>query len=771
MRRVIAVITVIAAAAASGYVALWIPVAAAPVLLLLFSIISGPRKVSAESLTEIKTIPYKDNASAGLRLNGNWNVSIPGSGKYEIPLPCDLATVRGIASVRKPLTFSRNVTIESIDEKQRVFLYGSGAGGEVTVYIDGTQTGEIAPGFLPFRIDITDAVDAGVEFLLSIDVATPKEHDAPGKLDGIGPQYAVGIFRELFIETVYAVSPCNVWFDRKTAGCEPTLCVAVEGETDYPTAVSVAIKDKKTGKNIFNGTEIVPGIGGRSVITFFLIDAAIKEWDSNDPQLYDVNVALVCEDIRASTEFITGCKTFSCSSGKMQINGESRTLRGVSRYEHFPPYGAAVPSWGAAKDVRSILEPGFNTVYCPDYPPHPAFWKACDEAGLHVIAEFPYRQLERTVGKEKARAIFRLETDRAVAHPCFLFWTVDAPAAQKPLLDDNHSDRVCRLHKGRAHSGHAGMNAVKLNVDMYTRGHFRKQLGEFVDSGADLLIMDYIDTAAGSESHGNRELRKASHDLETLKAADTQGLKALVLGQFFTWGLRSGVYSINRKKKASADSIKKYFESGIAAEVTTGRHTVYLPNRIPIVVLSALLACLIIVPQAGSFFARGPHIMTLFLPWWYAAAVQSVAWLIMALCMTLYFEWRRRLIPGAACILGYPLFLRLYTTHTSRSAIALAMSVWLIVIAAVVANAVAGGNLLQDALVPVMLASVFDCLAAVYLFVPVSPYILLGSSFLLQFAFLSWFFGPLGALAAAFIKNAPFAALFAWLDAKNIFSS
>lgn len=771
MRKALAVVIVLAAAAGAGCIELWLPVLLAPALVFMFFRLAGPRGVSGDSLSELKSFPNKDRDPSKLWLDGEWSAEIPGIGAFDVQIPCDLATIRELSTLSRPVVFKRKVLVEGISEKQRLMLRGCGAGGDVTVYIDGTAAGETSPGFLPYSVDITEHVTPGVEFQLAIRVNTPRDAGAPGKLDGIGPRYGAGLFRDVFIEKTTAVAAEHAWIEKKRDDPEPRLNVSVAGNANYPAAISVVVKKKKTGAEIFNGTEILPDVDGGRIVSFSVGGEAIEEWSTGSPVMYTVEVMIVCEDMRTSAEFLTGCKRFGYSSGRIRINSMTETLRGVARCEHYPPYGAAAPSWGAGKDVRAILDMGFNMVYCQDYPPQEAFWRACDEQGLYVVAEFPYRQIEKTAGEEKARETLRLETRRALSHPCFLFWAVDSHAAAQAAEHDGCEARVCLATRGRPGQESDGPAAVKLNVDMYTPGHYRKQLMRFSDFNADLLVLDYIDTAAGSESHGNRELRKASHDLETLKAADKYMLRAVVLGQFFTWGLRSGINSINRKKKASADSVKGYFRTGEAAEVTTGRHNVYLPHRIAIALLATLLACVVIIPEAGRFLADAPHLTLLFLPWWYAAAVQFFSWVVGAMCLTLYFEWRRRLLPGLAPVLGYPVFLGFYTSHRARTAVICCFLIWCTVAAAVAAGALTGGDFIDDALVPVMLASVFDLLLVVYMFVPASPYVMLGSLFALEFAFLSWFFGPAGALAAALIKTAPAAAFFAWLDSRNIFTA
>ena len=762
--KILLAVTAAALCTGAAWFFSWYAVFIIPLLAAVFLPHALRVKIDPEEIEKIKTLPSEDKDPSRIWLNGGWELRYPGGQPVEIKLPADLAAVKGMAALKGPFRFTRQVRELPGPAGKKLFLCGRCIGGKAVFYINGNKCGE-SPGYVPFEIDITKAA-AGIVFELRIDVHPGRRPHAPGNLDGLAPPYGIGIFRELYIEARDEIYIRRAFFE--VPGGIQYVTVELEGGSEFPAAVAVSIKDS-AGETVFRSEKIAPEFDEYAFVPFRIGLEELERWTPQNPVLYRIEVAVISGGVRLNREFISGVKTVATGGGEILINGGKTDLRGAVRCEHYPPYGASVPNWGARKDAAAMKETGLDLVYCQDYPPHPDFFAACDRVGIHLVFEFPFRRVMEESGREEAERMLESCMADAVAHPCFLFCVLPGGLNESALSAGAYGNRIA--YRRRVGEVAGGFGVVKLNIDMYSFGHFARQLHRYGECAAGgLLVLNYIDTEAGRESRNKRELRKTDADLETLKLADKKEIGSLALGQFFTWGIMSGLNSINRKKKASADAVRAYIKTRNAGEITWADLPLHLPLRAVAPVFMAALAVMMIVPAWRGFFITAPPLYLCFTRMWFAGTVQCLALLVTAVSLAVYFNWNRRAMTGAAAWLGYPVFMRFYTSYSLRLFAILAAGAWLTA-AGAVAAAVISGVAVPEVAAPVMAAAFFECLAGVLLAVPVRPSIVFAAIAVMEGAFVSWFFPAAAAAVFIVVKFFPWIVLFTWLDRKNIFGS
>jgi hypothetical protein len=779
IKKIAGTIFILIVSAAISLFYYFIPLVLLPLLLYLLWRLWAEGKIEIEEIQNLKYSPFDDRRSDRVRLDGNWDVRCRGIAWQNIKLPSDMATVNGLNAKRKRLQFKRRVDLPQSNNSKKAFLCGSGFGGIGKVLINGSIIENSVFGYLPFEIELPESINGESSFELMIEINGNKSCLAPGCELGLAPSFGAGLFRELYLEFRESIWFSNARFIPVVNTGEKVLMLEIKGQgIEYPVAVSVQIESVKDKKLIFDDTQIVPGFSRGIVVCFHIKTNILKSWSPENTELYRISTQAVCGEIRISGEFTSGYSHIELKDEKIFTDDGMTSLRGVKRSEHFPPYGAAVPKWAAKKDIQVIKETGLNVVYCTDYPPHPDFMEECDRSGLYFIAEFPFEHACRTIGHEGACKLLKETTINILSHPSFVFWTL-------PKMKNDKLEKEIKIvmeeagAEGRAVFAYeaiyvSGKNretsysAKNIDVNLYRIDLLNDEIKESKKSGAGLLTLEYIDTAGGSEDRRTREMRKAAADLIVLKAADSMHVGALIIGRLFTWGIRQGILSINRSKKASSDNIREYLRTREVSEPDFSEFPIRLPLRlVPLIALFFVFSW-IAVPMARAFFIAAPPVYLCFHNPMHFIIIGAGMFAVSVFSISLLFEWRRGWLPGIAPLLGYPLMFNLYNRHWVRLLITSFTCSYLFFIGAIIVSAMSGQTL-ATVIVPLLSASAFDAFFIVFLFAPIEPMIVFLASGLLGGLYLCWFLNPAEAFAFEAICRFPWMLCLLFLKRKDVF--
>ena len=162
----------------------------------------------------------------------------------------------------------------------------------------------------------------------------------------------------------------------------------------------------------------------------------VQPWSAEHPNLY--RLLIKTEDLKGNTLEAAcariGFRTVEIKQGKLLVNGQRITLKGVNTQENDPETGHVVSEALMLKDIRLWKENNINAVRVSHYPRGARFYELCDEYGLYVVDEanieshgmyYGEHSLAKKPNWEKAhvdRMVRMVERDKN--HPSVIIWSM-----------------------------------------------------------------------------------------------------------------------------------------------------------------------------------------------------------------------------------------------------------------------------------------------------------------------------------------------------------
>ena len=411
-------------------------------------------------------------------LNGRWRYAFAGEQRPqewdgEIVVPFSPETVlSGVGRQLQPdewLWYHRTFIPPAPPPGGRVLLHFGAVDQSCTVWVDGVEVGRHTGGYLPFTLDVTDAVAGGPDATLEVrvrDVSETGPH-ARGKqrLDRGTIWYTAqsGIWQTVWVEVVPAVHIAGLEI---TPHLEQGVLEVVvsEGSTTAPgvsTGSTTGPVVSAGGKGGFEARRLAPQPpavavvvreGGRVVAeesgrAGTPVRLAIPEphpWSPDDPHLYDLEVTLgTGEDGDTVSSYAAmrslGIGTDDRGRRRFLLNGAPILHLGVLDQGYWPDGLLTPPSDEAmVHDIATMKSLGF-TMLRTHVKVEPLRWyHHCDRLGMlvwqdmvngggryrHLVANLPATRPVRIPdrlhrlyfrGDAAARAEFRDEVRRTVA--------------------------------------------------------------------------------------------------------------------------------------------------------------------------------------------------------------------------------------------------------------------------------------------------------------------------------------------------------------------
>lgn len=289
-----------------------------------------------------------------------------------------------------------NITKEQLQNK-KVIINFEGSDYKTKVWINGNYVGENIGGYSRFSFDIEKYVIDG-ENDITIKVEDSLSKDQPrGK-----QRYKKESWKCWYIQTT------GIW---KTVWLEwvPKKCLKNVKITPQTDKVQLEIETNLSEQDIekqkyyteteisFNGqilnktTEIMNNNYQKIEINIVQegTEHIIQKWSTNNPNLYDINYKLYCEDkVIDAVDSYFGIREIAIKEDKIYLNGEQLYLKLILDQGYWQESGLTPPSEESLiKDIESVLAFGYNGIRKHQKIEDERFLYWCDVKGILVWSE------------------------------------------------------------------------------------------------------------------------------------------------------------------------------------------------------------------------------------------------------------------------------------------------------------------------------------------------------------------------------------------------
>eukprot|EP00117_Sycon_ciliatum_P029762 scpid38042/ scgid23617/ Beta-glucuronidase; Beta-D-glucuronoside glucuronosohydrolase len=261
------------------------------------------------------------------------------------------------------------------------------------VYVDGKMIAEHSNGYSPFWVGSTPRESGNHEIVVVVDNRFDKDRTIL-QSEGYDFYQFGGIIRHLTLhEESSSVAIQGVDVMTKQGGGIVSARVRFHGSQSLPSEVTLTyIVD---GNASSSRSSSYPVTDGQATITGIRVDNP-RLWSPEAPSLHTLYVSMVgtlgneqIQDaiiVRFGLRSVEACKR-STGEATLCINGEETKLKGFSRHDAHPQYGASLNRQQWMQDLQILKNMGGNYLRLVHYPHDPEFLSLCDEMGILVWQE------------------------------------------------------------------------------------------------------------------------------------------------------------------------------------------------------------------------------------------------------------------------------------------------------------------------------------------------------------------------------------------------
>ena len=338
-------------------------------------------------------------------LNGLWNYAIkpkgeatPKSWDGEILVPFAIeSSLSGVAKRVKEteeLWYQRTFDVPKTWAGKRVLLHFGAVDWKADVWINGMSVGSHTGGYVPFYLDITDALNARGTNQLTVRVWDPtdKGYQPRGKQvnnpSGIWYTPVTGIWQTVWLEPVTEAHIANL----KTTPDIDNHQLQVEVQTEGLNG-----KGYQAKVSVFDGQKLVAeGASVNNLPVQVQMPADAKLWSPDSPFLYNVKVSLLKNGVEVDkVNSYAAMRKISAGKDKngimrLQLNNKPIFMYGPLDQGWWPDGLYTAPSDEALKyDIQKTKDFGYNMIR-KHIKVEPARWYTyCDQMGILLWQDMP----------------------------------------------------------------------------------------------------------------------------------------------------------------------------------------------------------------------------------------------------------------------------------------------------------------------------------------------------------------------------------------------
>lgn len=340
-----------------------------------------------------------------VNLNGEWDFEIDNAlvgqaKKYElrdsldqkITVPfCPESKLSGIGNIdyMNCVWYRKAIDIPAEWAGKRIMLNFGAVDYHAIVYVNGKKVGENRGGYIPFSLDITDALKEEGNYitLCAID-DTKGGHQPVGKQSrdyysaGCAYTRTTGIWQTVFMEPVdkYHVEKIKIIPDIETVSAELTVQLS-----KYAVGCRITVEAFFEGTPMGIASTVVNSMS--SVLSLPLMEKHL--WDVGQGNLYDLKITV--EKDGAILDEVTsyfGLRSVALTDRKFLINGKSVFGRWVLDQGFYPDGIYTAPTdEDLKKDIVCSMQLGFNGARLHEKMFEPRFLYWADKLGYLVWGE------------------------------------------------------------------------------------------------------------------------------------------------------------------------------------------------------------------------------------------------------------------------------------------------------------------------------------------------------------------------------------------------
>ncbi|RKU18758.1 glycoside hydrolase family 2 [Candidatus Poribacteria bacterium] len=311
---------------------------------------------------------------------------------------------------------------ESWGDKRVILNFGA-VDWEATVWINGNQIGTHENGYLPFELDITDALTSGEPTLIVVRAYDAQDHgeQLAGKQIGWYVRTS-GIWQTVYLEprNETHIAQCHITPDIDSASA--TFAVKTDGDVENTELTLRWNCDELSGsvKVSSNDTQFTVSIPPEQ----------LRLWDVDTPNLYDVTLELVAEDTvidRIFTYFGMRKVSIAKAPGEdyqyIYLNNRPIYLLGALN-QSFNPEGVYtfLTDEAIRRDVERAKEFGFNFLRLHIKVDEPRLYYWADKLGLLFMCDIPNFGTYTEKAKARFEQTLRGNIARDYNHPSIISW-------------------------------------------------------------------------------------------------------------------------------------------------------------------------------------------------------------------------------------------------------------------------------------------------------------------------------------------------------------
>ncbi|HSN42755.1 MAG TPA: beta-glucuronidase [Propionibacteriaceae bacterium] len=336
----------------------------------------------------------------GVGAAANWQSDrLPEARQMAVPASFnDLMTDRATREFFGDIWYQTDVRVPRGWAGQRIGVHLESATHQGTVFVNDTEVVSHQGGYLPFEADITDLVEPGGEFRLTVRVNNTLTFQTipPGvtedSLSGPKLRYWHDFFN-------YAGLHRDVWLTARPTShlTDVTVVTDIEGTAGVVTYSTTSVGDLATLVIVrdADGREVASVTGAEG--TFEIADAHL--WAPGDGYLYDAEFQLVDGDtVVDSYHQSFGVRTVTIDGTKLLVNGKPVYLTGFGMHEDHVTVGKQHIDSMMIRDFECLRWIGANSFRTSHYPYSERVMDYADSQGILVIDETPAVGLNMGLG-------------------------------------------------------------------------------------------------------------------------------------------------------------------------------------------------------------------------------------------------------------------------------------------------------------------------------------------------------------------------------------